>query len=424
MSLSWIVVWTGPGADVVMARLAAASEHGGQLFDAPYGDRTLTACQLTLFRPGGAVGITLVAAPPTLPPATLRAALARARAVVVVPEDDVEGALDSTHLTLEHLGNASHHPLVALLGHPHPRVQLSHPDPMVLLGQIADQLQAAQSNTQSTTDAVRAEAPPPPAPRQAPPLPAPAAPSAPRPAPLAAPAMRKRSGLRAPGGPTSVMALADDPPHDGVTADPLARRSTVRYFARMNPQKLYPVMVAFTREQLAKAAGVAQVEGAQLELDARDPVITVVPVFPGCLCTPQQLQVDLTPETVEVRFWLTPLVRGRLGDARVEIHQHGRCLDRIPTPAKVADQALTRMVAVGSALAPLGSKLLEKSGLDPLTLLTERLPVVGEWLTHADPAVFRWGLAGGLALIALGLYAARRAKMAPPVDHRFVLAGA
>lgn len=416
MSLSRIVVFLGPEAELVVARLTSASGAGGQVFEAPYGDRTLPASQLTLFRPEGAQGLTLVAVPEHMPASTRRAALARAEAVVLLPtEGDPIAAL---HADLRAM--ATRHPLVALVGSPDHRAALSHPDPGALLDIIADQLLAGgDTREHALHDAEGAEemvapghSPPPPAPMVA----------APSPAMRAAPKRARR------GAPTSMLGRGDGAPraldeaHDAPMG-PLERRSTVRYYRRMNPRKNYPVLVAFTREALAKAKGVAQVEGAGLVLDAARPVITVVPVFPGCLCSPNQIEVDLTPESVEVRFWLTPLVNGRLGDARVEIHQDGRCLDRIPTPAVVADQTITRLTAAGSALSPVAGKLLEKIGLDPITWVSAQLPTVGAWISR-NPQALQWGAAGALALLAAALYAARRARMAPLVDHRFVLAGA
>ena len=151
---------------------------------------------------------------------------------------------------------------------------------------------------------------------------------------------------------------------DGATIE---RRTTVRYYEQMNPLRNFPLLVLLTKEKVEKIVmkHVGQTEGVGVRVKAANPMIEIVPRFPGCLVVPDRLTVDVRPESVEAQFFVTPLAPGAGGHARVEIWYEGVRIDTIDTPTKVTTQFIARVLALGGVLNPLIFGTLEGLGVSP-----------------------------------------------------------
>src|SRR5207237_534063 len=123
--------------------------------------------------------------------------------------------------------------------------------------------------------------------------------------------------------------------------DPLRRRANVRWFKRMNPQRMYPLTVVLAKGRVkeVKVKGVAQaVSAEQLVVTADNPFITVRPVLPGVKVYPPEQTVDVTPDLVSVRFHVLPQTMGEVPDARIEFYWRQRLISQVDLPMEVRRQ--------------------------------------------------------------------------------------
>src|SRR5205807_2180150 len=73
---------------------------------------------------------------------------------------------------------------------------------------------------------------------------------------------------------------------------PVERRAAVRYYHRMNPERMFPLLVVLSRQSLQEVVkrGVAQAESTGFRV-ALDSLVEVEPILPGCGCFPPKEQV-------------------------------------------------------------------------------------------------------------------------------------
>jgi len=194
--------------------------------------------------------------------------------------------------------------------------------------------------------------------RPAAPAPAKSAPPPPPPVPAPTASVPVAPGTR----PASVQAPAQAAP-----AAPFARRATVHYFARMHPFQNFPLDVAVARHIATQMAGAPrrQVAGAVHAIPAESPRLRLVPCFPGCLCVPPSIDVDVRPEEARARFQVTPLVEGKLDQARLEIYHGIERIETIELPAQVVKTTFARATMVAGVGLPVFSTALELYGVQP-----------------------------------------------------------
>lgn len=261
----------------------------------------------------------------------------------------------------------------------------------------------------------------------------------------------------APGGEAQYAAHAQPKTKDatlaagttGLPSGTIGRRTTVRYHKQMNPARNFPLLVAFSREQIAEIARelrqeVTQTEGAQQTLVRRDnPVVTVIPRFPGCLCVPDRVDVDLTPELASVHFSITPTATGDLGAARkskmreleesgkpfpsdvayVEVQYEGRVINRVPTPTRVTTQRLARAAATLAIASPVFFGTIEAIGVEKSELFTNLLVNAQELARVSQvqglSALWQIGLAVAGAFLLLGglFWFINRPRAGEPIDR-------
>ncbi len=146
---------------------------------------------------------------------------------------------------------------------------------------------------------------------------------------------------------------------------PVERRATVRYYHRMNPERLFPLLVVLSEKEIRAVAkaGVAQGSSERFRVEEGS-VVEVEPILPGCDCFPPREQVKVRPGTVEVTFWVAPHVLGQLRGARVVVRQGGDVLAEVPLEGRVVKQGLTAVLGVMSLLLPFALAVLKHFHLD------------------------------------------------------------
>jgi hypothetical protein len=148
------------------------------------------------------------------------------------------------------------------------------------------------------------------------------------------------------------------------------RRFQVRYYRRMRPQRVYPLVV----EAVGQSGGRA---GAS--------TVLVRPVIPGALVTPPEAELDVSQARPQAVFHVAPLARGKLPQARVEIRSHGQLVQAINLPVTAATQCLTWWLAVLTILIP--AFLITATRYHPLKGTVPREPTVRpEGAANVEPA--------------------------------------
>lgn len=80
--------------------------------------------------------------------------------------------------------------------------------------------------------------------------------------------------------------------------------------------------------------------------------LVIRPIIPGALVTPLERLLDVGSPQARAAFHVTPLARGRLTGARVEVLNVGQVIHEIPLPMKSVSQRLTWVLAALTILAP------------------------------------------------------------------------
>ncbi|MBY0522477.1 MAG: hypothetical protein K2R98_03730 [Gemmataceae bacterium] len=116
----------------------------------------------------------------------------------------------------------------------------------------------------------------------------------------------------------------------------------VRYYRRMKPQRVYPMIVELLPVDKKPATS---------STPPGDPV-TICPLVPGAHITPAVLEVGPKQSNSKATFYVTPLATGRLRDAKITVSHQGRVLQEVSLPATSATQTMTRFLAVLTFVLP------------------------------------------------------------------------
>jgi cell division protein FtsN len=134
----------------------------------------------------------------------------------------------------------------------------------------------------------------------------------------------------------------------------------VRYYRRMRLQRIYRLVVEGPREGSGHAG-----------------LLVVRPLVPGAAVTPAEQELDATHAGARAEFAVTPLARGRLRAAQVEVRSHGRLVQTIPLSMRATTQRLTWLLLALTILVPLfllnatkyhklsGTKFLDTPKIEP-----------------------------------------------------------
>lgn len=166
---------------------------------------------------------------------------------------------------------------------------------------------------------------------------------------------------------SNVAPARPEPTQHGDTEDGVTRKSTVRYFERMNPGRIYPLLVAFTKDDVlpSQIHGVGQSPSTSIRFKPGD-TLTIEPVLPGCTCHPATHTVTLTnaAKPVSARFFIVPLINGRIEGASVIIRRSDRITTRVDLHMNVVPRTWATFTAFLSASAPLVVAFLRQLQID------------------------------------------------------------
>jgi len=185
------------------------------------------------------------------------------------------------------------------------------------------------------------------------------------------------------------------------TAAPeVTRRATVRYYCRMNPGSMVPLLVILSDKTIQEVVKkhVVQAESQAFQVK-EDSVVEIEPVLPGCDVYPPRDLVTIRPGESESKFWVVPHVLGSIHHARVMIRQGGKTLAEVPLNIKVVKQTVTMVAGASSLVMPYVSKYLEDAKQTWMVSQGEGFDLYSWLATHVLGALTPTVL--GLALLAV-----------------------
>ena len=165
------------------------------------------------------------------------------------------------------------------------------------------------------------------------------------------------------------------------------RHATVRYYDRMNPQRMFPLLVVLSRRAIEEVVkrGVDEAHSKVFQVAAGS-LVEVEPILPGCACYPPKEQVRIGKGEVSTTFRVVPQVLGNLQQARVVVRQDGAVLAEVPLEACVVRQHLTVLMGMMSLLLPFFLMVLRHYRLDFESQLQDGFDVY----VHGMQAVLQW----------------------------------
>jgi TatA/E family protein of Tat protein translocase len=152
---------------------------------------------------------------------------------------------------------------------------------------------------------------------------------------------------------------------DEVVVSQPSHRATVRYYNRMNPERVYPLLVLITRDLVQKVhkKHTDQRTSGPFTLDSDTPV-EIEPVLPGCDCYPPRMVTRLGDGDLTLNFRVVPRVLGKVDGAVVSIRQDHALLAEIELDVKVVKQTWLKVSGVATFLLPGLSAVMKHFGLD------------------------------------------------------------
>jgi len=143
------------------------------------------------------------------------------------------------------------------------------------------------------------------------------------------------------------------------------RRATVRYYNRMNPERIYPLLVMITRDMVEKVhkKHTDQRTSTPFAVDVDTPV-EIEPVLPGCDCYPPKMLTRLDEGDKTLTFRVAPRVMGRVEGAVVSIRQDHGSLAEVELDVKVVKRTLAAACGAATFLLPGLSAVMKHFGLD------------------------------------------------------------
>ncbi|MCE9564721.1 MAG: hypothetical protein K8U57_22030 [Planctomycetes bacterium] len=250
-----------------------------------------------------------------------------------------------------------------------------------------------------------------------PPPQAPIPASVPQPAPMA-PVTSRSAALPVPRSAPLPPRVAAAKPRSGSLASQSApakakstteRRATVRYYSRMNPDRVFPLLVMLTRHEVEEVIKkyVEQKATGPLTI-SKDVPIEIEPVLPGCQCHPPKVTTLLGASDDVFTFHIVPHVLGEVTGARVLIRQDHKMLAEIAVDMRVVQRTLVVASGLSTFVVPAASAAMKHFGLDftPKDGRSPYLAVLNFLFGEVSPVV----LTLALAAVTAGLYWYTRPK--------------
>lgn len=151
----------------------------------------------------------------------------------------------------------------------------------------------------------------------------------------------------------------------------IQRHATVRYYSRMNPSRMYPLLVVINRKGLqAIEKQVVEQRSSFFRVKERS-VVVIEPVLPGCACYPPRQDVRVGSDEIKATFYVVPQVLGEVLAARIVLRQGGDALTEIPLTIRIANMALVSVMGLATLTLPLMSAVLKHFHIDFASQLEE-----------------------------------------------------
>ncbi|NHJ05952.1 MAG: hypothetical protein EAX90_14085 [Candidatus Heimdallarchaeota archaeon] len=143
------------------------------------------------------------------------------------------------------------------------------------------------------------------------------------------------------------------------------------YYDRMNPQNYYPLTLSISDIiEATKAPIVNPLTGerkvqqqSKMEVELKDPIVTIRPTIPGCSVVPRELETDFDKSKDEVTFYVTPGVKGKIV-GHIKFINEGKLIHTTNFEAKVVDPNFARLVAFYGILASFVPKIISILGIN------------------------------------------------------------
>lgn len=199
------------------------------------------------------------------------------------------------------------------------------------------------------------------------------------------------------------------------------RHATVRYYSRMEPHRLYPLLVVISRDMVVKfrRGDFTETESKGFTGSTASPVL-VEPVLPGCACYPPRREVAVEAETATAQFQIAAAVEGTLEAAKVILVQEGRLLAEVPLTVRVAKTTLGWVLAGLSLVVPYALKYFD---LDLETQVKERFGLYFQIIHYVLGLVAQlpsWVTGGTLLIAGVTVLVLRwpRRELSPSVFYK------
>jgi len=164
---------------------------------------------------------------------------------------------------------------------------------------------------------------------------------------------------------------------------------SVEYYDFMNPEKNYPMNVNLSdieqktieeKENLLTGEHKTQLKD-KMEIKVVHPTIKVHPILPGCIITPTILSSDLLKDIDELKFYVTPIAKGKLEGYIDFLDDEGKIIHYMPINAQVEDPRLARSIAIYGSIASVVPKALLFFGIQMEEIITNIIALIGVLFT-------------------------------------------
>ena len=152
---------------------------------------------------------------------------------------------------------------------------------------------------------------------------------------------------------------------DAVKKKTATRRATVRYYNRMNPERVYPFLVMITKKMVERAVkeGTDQKGSAPFKVKLHD-LVEIEPILPGCACYPPKLTTRLGSKDFVATFHVVPHMLGALEGAAVVIRQENIPLAEIKLEGKVVKTTWVLLSGFATFVLPFVLSVARRYRLD------------------------------------------------------------
>jgi hypothetical protein len=158
--------------------------------------------------------------------------------------------------------------------------------------------------------------------------------------------------------------LAGPPAQVRAQKKTVIRHATVRYYNRMNPEQVYPLLVAITKNAIQAITKEPLDQRSRSFKVTVSAVVEIEPILPGCDCYPPKQSVRISEGDQKATFHVVPKVRGAVLGARVEVRCQGSVLTTVPLELRVVSKAPATVLCVSTLALPFAVAVLKLFNID------------------------------------------------------------